>query len=110
MNCDGYIRSCAYSIINCPIKGDCDVSCNADTSCRWSQINGPSNGELVINCDGDKSCFDAVFDGRQSDKFQLNGCQSLESCLDLTLYCPPNSNGSKNCFIQGLCSKIIISN
>ena len=103
INCDGYIRSCAYSTINCPVSGDCSISCTTDTSCRYSQINGPSiNGELTINCNGDKSCFDAIFDGRNTNTLQINGCQSYDSCLDLTLYCPPNSNGSKNCFIQGL--------
>ena len=67
MNCDGY-WSCAYSMINCPINGGCNVSCNL-TGCRWSQINGPSNGELVINCDVDKSCFDAIFDGQKVTNF-----------------------------------------
>ena len=38
INCDGYIRSCAYSTVNCPVSGECSISCNADTSCACCNI------------------------------------------------------------------------
>jgi len=66
-----------------------------------SIITGPINGELNVYCNGQMSCFDVVFDAAESNKVSITGCKENESCLDISLYCPPNSNRIKNCFIEG---------
>ena len=53
MICDGILRACVDSTINCPLNGDCAVSCPTETSCRYATITGPSNGALSVSCDGE---------------------------------------------------------
>eukprot|EP01084_Bolivina_argentea_P272144 463265_1 len=102
VTCNGDLRACVNSHIHCPITGHCSISCNADTSCRSSQISGPSiQGDLSIACNGERSCFDAIFNGKTSSTLDITGCTASESCSDLTIYCPPNTNGDKHCFMEG---------
>ena len=102
IQCNGRYRACAASEIECPLYGDCNIKCDSDTSCRWTNIHGPLQGDLNIDCVGVKSCFDAIIDGKDSWKLDIFGCYEDESCLDLTVYCPPYSNSTTNCFIQGM--------
>eukprot|EP01083_Nonionella_stella_P007129 20590_1 len=100
VTCNGNLRACVHSEIHCHRAGNCKISCNGDTSCRWSQITGPSmNGRLNVDCDGKRACFDAILDGRLSSSLDIGGCSAFESCSDVTLYCPPNTNGYKRCFM-----------
>eukprot|EP01084_Bolivina_argentea_P069399 126279_1 len=99
--CNGEIQSCMKSYIKCPIHGDCFISCNADKSCKLSNIIGPTNGDLIVNCNAERSCLGSIFNGVQSNHMDINGCTAMESCLDLSLYCPPNINRTANCFMQG---------
>ena len=102
VRCNGKYRACADSEIDCPLYGDCNIKCETDTSCRWTDIEGPSEGDLNVECNGPKSCFDAIIDGKDAWNLDIYGCMQTQSCLDLTIYCPPHSNGTTNCFIQGM--------
>lgn len=106
MLCDGILRACVDAEITCPLYGDCEVDCPTDTSCRYATITGPSNGDLHVHCDGSRSCHDLTVHAALSHHAHIEGCTAYESCLDFTLYCPPNANGIKNCFIEGLSSVI----
>eukprot|EP01083_Nonionella_stella_P033127 90694_1 len=64
-------------------------------------ITGPLNGDLSIYCNGHISCYNSIFNAAESSVLNINGCKTYKSCLDLQIYCPPNTNGHKNCNIQG---------
>ncbi len=102
VSCSGPLKSCTNSEIHCPMDGNCFVSCNADTSCKWSQIIGPNNGNLTKNCNGSHSCSESIFNGVQSTNIDIIGCNNPQSCYDLSLYCPPNTNGHKHCHFAGI--------
>lgn len=103
VTCDGKLRSCANSHIECPLHGDCALDCAADTSCRWTDIIGPSQGALAVHCAGELSCFDAVINAANATALTVSGCTAYESCFDLTVYCSNSAvtNGSANCFLAG---------
>ena len=110
LRCSGLLRACIHSEINCPLNDKCHIQCESEESCRWMEVHGGngSKSDLIIDCDGEKSCFDGEFEGKYASELYINGCEEFESCMDMTLYCPPldENNGMKNCFIQGLILKI----
>eukprot|EP01084_Bolivina_argentea_P206424 352456_1 len=100
--CNGNLHSCINSEINCPYHSrNCIISCNGDSSCESSKIKSPINGDLTVNCNGKRSCIDSIFNGVKASTFNINGCKADQSCFDLSLYCPPNINGHKKCFVEG---------
>ncbi len=103
IQCLGVYKSCINSEIVCPIGG----YCNGDTSCEYSQITGLINSNINIHCNSIRSCFGGIFNGAQSSKLNITGCTSHKSCLDVSIYCPPYSNGHKNCFVEGMCFYIL---
>eukprot|EP01083_Nonionella_stella_P097595 274336_1 len=95
-------HSCADFIINCPSHTNCNVQCNGTETCKGITVNGPIHHELSIDCGGITSCFNATFNAPHASSLTIEGCQDDQSCLDLSIYCPPRHlNGSKNCFIEG---------
>eukprot|EP01084_Bolivina_argentea_P262435 443783_1 len=99
--CNGNLASCIDSQIICPINSNCTILCNTQESCKSSMITGPLNGDLSIYCNGHISCYNSIFNAAESSVLNINGCKTYKSCLDLQIYCPPNTNGHKNCNIQG---------
>eukprot|EP01083_Nonionella_stella_P123956 373872_1 len=96
VQCNG---NCMNSNINCAFFGDCHIFC--DGNCQHSHITGPIFGDLAIDCNAEGACINGIFNGAVSSKLSITGCQSYQSCLDLTLYCPPNTDGDMHCFIEG---------
>eukprot|EP00483_Globobulimina_turgida_P005186 UN05196 len=99
--CNGALQSCMHSEIICPVTGNCLISCNEDKSCKHSNITGPVNGDLTVNCNAESSCFGSIFNAKQSHQIDISGCIAIDSCLDLSIYCPQNINHTAYCFIQG---------
>merc|ERR1719242_2433748 len=99
--CGDQTNSCINMDATCPLYTDCTISCDGTASCKYSTVTGPNDGNLVANCNGQQSCLEADIDGQQSSKLSINGCTAHKSCLDLSIHCPPNTLGSKNCVIQG---------
>ena len=102
VTCNGNERSCMNSEIHCPLNGDCYIGCNGIQSCSYSYLIGPNYGEVDIGCNNDQSCFDSTINAAQSSALYISGCTEYKSCMDLSIYCPPNLNGVKNCHITGL--------
>jgi len=98
--CGGQLNSCTNMMATCPDSSDCTVSCDGTASCRHSRINGPGDAEIAVNCNGAQSCLGALVDGQQSDKLSITGCSASKSCLDLSVLCPLNQRGTKNCIIE----------
>eukprot|EP01083_Nonionella_stella_P081222 223614_1 len=95
IRCEG-VGVCSSADIHCALYGDCTMDCQQDTSCQSSHIIGPTHGELTIDCNGTNACFDAVFNG--SSAFILDVTVSF--MMDLSIFCPINTNSSTNCFLQ----------
>ena len=103
IECNGGYQSCLSSNIKCPATGNCNIKCSKSESCKNSSISGPINGDLVIDCTGSKSCLLSTFNAINSDELDINGCTESQSCLDLTIYCPPINNISEpTCFVEGI--------
>ena len=100
--CSGKSRSCINAEFICPVTGDCTIECNADSACKGTKVKGPIDGGLNIGCNSKQSCFGGKFDAAQSSKLQISGCKATQSCIDISLYCPPNSNGLPQCVIEGM--------
>ena len=94
-------NACRNSTIHCPRNGDCSVICNNNGSCREAVVRGPVDGELTVDCDGPFACIDAIFDAADSSLVNITGCAEEQSCIDIALWCPPQSNGENNCFLEG---------
>mmetsp|Transcript_73287 Transcript_73287/g.65980 ORF Transcript_73287/g.65980 Transcript_73287/m.65980 type:complete len:335 (-) Transcript_73287:61-1065(-) len=102
LKCNGDLRSCHKSNIHCPVSGDCLIQCQSDESCKNNSISGPINGDLMVQCTGESSCIQSTIKAENADELDLSGCSRSDSCLDLTIHCPPMTNiTNPNCFIQG---------
>eukprot|EP01084_Bolivina_argentea_P040252 74395_1 len=57
---------------------------------------------LVKNdlCPGNNA-RESIFNGVQSINIYILCCNNPQSCYDLSLYCPPNTNGHKHCHFAG---------
>ena len=102
VNCNKNQRSCADSTINCPKHSDCTVSCKSRNSCKSALIVSPEQNDLTVNCLNDQSCLETIIDGKDSSQLHINGCSQTQSCSELSVYCPENTNGQKNCHIEGM--------
>eukprot|EP01084_Bolivina_argentea_P148047 258924_1 len=91
----------------CLLLGSYFIQLYISLGCKRSQIIGPNNGNLTINSNGSHSCGESIFNGVQSTNnpqslnIDIIGCNNPQSCYDLSLYCPPNTNGHKHCHFAG---------
>eukprot|EP01084_Bolivina_argentea_P182645 315282_1 len=101
IDCTGY-QSCRYSTINCPTNGNCNIQCTNIESCQDTTINGNTNIIMNIHCSQNNACNTATINGRYASQLNLLNCETgYYTCLDITIWCPPNINGNKHCTIQG---------
>ena len=102
---------CTNAIINCSQGMDCEVDCHSkDKSsggegsqygCSQATITGPIGYNLRVECDDDTACPRAIIRGQDSSFMNLT-CRDSNGCEDITFYCPPNTNGNKNCLLTGI--------
>eukprot|EP01084_Bolivina_argentea_P054012 99069_1 len=101
ITCDQNEQSCAYSTIHCPKHSNCNIHCHNTESCKNITINAPINNDLYIHCNGSSSCYDSTINAQYSSLLNITGCIKHDSCLYLSMHCPPHSNRHKNCYIEG---------
>eukprot|EP01083_Nonionella_stella_P219633 786576_1 len=82
--------ACAGAIITCPSDADCTILCANSHACRSAVINGPFNHRLNVVCTG--GCFLTTIHAESVSYFELN-CTTVNSCIGITIYFPPNSLG-----------------
>eukprot|EP01084_Bolivina_argentea_P040253 74396_1 len=91
--------STSYKSYSCPDM--VMITMRKSQNLCWSEIIGPNNGNLTINCNESHSCSESIFNGVQSINIYILCCNNPQSCYDLSLYCPPNTNGHKHCHFAG---------
>lgn len=88
--------------IDCPINSACYVHCIGQDSCLDSIINCPDDASCTVDCVGEDSCLSIIIDASKSSEFVLNGCADPGACIGVTIYCPPNFQGTAKCTIYGM--------
>mmetsp|Transcript_58840 Transcript_58840/g.93565 ORF Transcript_58840/g.93565 Transcript_58840/m.93565 type:complete len:586 (+) Transcript_58840:23-1780(+) len=102
ISCNNNMRSCMNSEIHCPLNADCHLACNGHEACSYANIYGPDGtGSVDLHCNAERACFHTLIDGSHSSQLYIRDCTQYKSCFDLIIMCPPNTNGRKNCFLQG---------
>eukprot|EP01084_Bolivina_argentea_P100423 180321_1 len=99
--CNGESNACSHSQINCGKSSNCLISCNAVASCQYAIIHSPDQKNVLTHCNGDHSCIGTMYDASNALTLSVTGCSHDDSCSDVSLYCPPHTNGVKHCFITG---------
>ena len=126
VTCSGF-DACEGSTINCPTNGQCTIhctdnnacnavtingqpntiliiNCDAESACQNSKVNGKKNQDIMITCDQDFGCYQATFNASTANKLTLLDCgqgSTLYTCVGITVWCPPNIKGTKQCILQG---------
>lgn len=105
IDCSHYKNVCRESTIRCPDHGNCDIHCHSGSQndvCRDITIECPHDGECSLSCHGESACADAHIDARHASHLSLFcGTGPLQqTCAGLTVYFPPNSNGSANAVVS----------
>eukprot|EP01084_Bolivina_argentea_P141555 248730_1 len=100
-NDNNNIAGCKGSIITCPENGNCDIWCGY-SSCESATILCPINGDCTLHCSHWRACIYVTIDARNSHMLSIKGCfAGTDICKNMAIWCPPNFNGQKRCFIQG---------
>lgn len=100
VHCEG-TESCMGSVINCPENAPCTVQCDGIGSCYESIIfHGGDQSKMNIHCNAENSCRNAVIDAIEAEEFTMTGCEDTGSCIGVTLYCPPITDGQPKCAIH----------
>jgi len=110
ITCGRDMNGCRNMLVNCAQGMNCQIDCHtknkpagddgARGSCLNSKINGPTGYDLRVECDDNNGCQDAIINGTDSKLLNIT-CMDISACMDITVYCPPNSNGDKNCILTG---------
>ena len=65
-------------------------------------INGPTEYDLTVECNDNNACKQAIVNGTDSQSLNIK-CMNTSACMDITVYCPPNTDGdNKNCILTGM--------
>eukprot|EP01083_Nonionella_stella_P185220 674764_1 len=100
----GVSGRCMRSVVNCPLNGNCQIFCHY-AGCQNAKILCPANGECQVHCTGYVGCNLIEIDGSSTSQLSIKGChhsyRDLSMCKDMVIWCPPNVNGHKKCFIEG---------
>ena len=93
--------SCSGFVINCPDTFDCDITCDDYESCHEMTVFGGEYSRVFMHCNGENSCSNAMIDAESSDQFTMDGCDAPNSCIGITLFCPPHESGVVQCTVSG---------
>eukprot|EP01083_Nonionella_stella_P300904 1029674_1 len=96
---------CWYGHVYCAEHMDCFISCKGKNACAGLSVYGPIDHQLKTECDGfqadDYSCDDITLHGEASSKLVIDCLPYHEACHRMNIWCPPNSESVKNCFLSG---------
>eukprot|EP00484_Ammonia_sp_Unknown_P000795 CAMPEP_0197021476 /NCGR_PEP_ID=MMETSP1384-20130603/2363_1 /TAXON_ID=29189 /ORGANISM="Ammonia sp." /LENGTH=291 /DNA_ID=CAMNT_0042449309 /DNA_START=104 /DNA_END=979 /DNA_ORIENTATION=- len=88
--------------VNCYNNEDCAVICNDIFTCQHLLIYGPTDAQLNVQCIGELACTNTIFYAISSSTLNITGCESEQSCLNMSIYCPPHTKqANKHCFVEG---------
>ena len=90
--------------IYCPAGDDCNIPCDTTDACTDAIIHGAVSRAMSVTCAGEEACERILINGASSSQLVINDCGSegnYQPCGGITVYCPPNVNGSKVCTIHG---------
>ena len=102
-------RACQDANFKCADSMDCIINCKSGYSgmdgvhspCEYTQIEGPIGYDLTINCHDNEACKWAMIIGLHASKLDIS-CSDVKACCNMGMICPPNTNGTKNCFLSGM--------
>ena len=115
VTCGRDSNSCRDATINCAQGMDCEVDCHprdhdyatntfgggSIRACRDATIYGPTGYALRVECEDNLACQSAIIRGESSSSLNMT-CFDTKACEDVTIYCPENTNGTKNCLLTGV--------
>lgn len=71
------------------------------STCASATITGESGSTVDVTCDGDRVCDSMIIDAQDASSLSVNDCSADWSCIEITVYCPQNVDGVKQCTIEG---------
>ena len=92
------------TIVNCPsnANANCYIMCTSDQSCKSITIRGGENQYTEVSCNAYDTCRGALINAKDSSELRILRCNSVSSCIGMTIWCPPNLDGDKKCTIEGM--------
>merc|ERR1719474_1781597 len=95
VDCSNHASICRESTILCPDNGNCVIHCHSGSQhdvCTDIIIDCP-HGDCTLSCQGESACTNAEINAQDASSLDLT-CGTGFTCSGLTVYFPPNVDGS----------------